>query len=76
MNKIRRKALNDIMERMEMLKCELEVLRDEEQDYLDNMPENLQGSERYEAAESAVDNMDSAVDDLADAISYIEEAMA
>ncbi|MBM6886191.1 hypothetical protein [Pseudoflavonifractor phocaeensis] len=38
------------------------------------MPENLQGSERYEAADAAVDNMSSAVDALDEAISSIESA--
>ena len=40
------------------------------------MPENLQGSERYEAAESACDNLDNAYDSLDEAISAIEEAIA
>ena len=60
MNKIRRKALADIQEQLETLKEELEALKEEEEDYRDNMPENLQGSERYEAAESACDNLDNA----------------
>ena len=51
MNKLRRKALDRIAETLNELYEELESLRDEEHDYMDNMPENLQGSERYEAAE-------------------------
>ena len=49
-------------------------LQAEEEEYRDNMPENLQGSERYEAADAAVDNMSSAVDALDEAISSIESA--
>lgn len=64
MNKPRRKALADIAERIESLREELETLRDEEQEYLDNMPENFQGSERYEQAEAAVDALDSALGSL------------
>ena len=73
MNKIRRKNLAEIIERLEALKSEiediasdLEALKDEEEEYLDNIPENLQGSERYERAESAVDALDGAMSDLED----------
>ena len=76
MNKPRRKALEKIAETLNELYEELESLRDEEQDYMDNMPENLQGSERYEAAENAVGYMDDALDRLGDTISSIEEATA
>ena len=38
----------------------------DEQDYLDNIPENLQGSERYEAGENAVENLEDAIDWLED----------
>ena len=55
---------------------ELEALKEEEEDYRDNIPENLQGSERYEQAEEACDNLDSAFDGLEEVISYIEEATA
>lgn len=76
MNKTRRKCLANLSEILEELKTSIETLRDEEQDYMDNMPENLQGSERYQTAEAAVDNLDSAMDNLMDAISCIEEACA
>ena len=47
----------------------------EEQDYLDNMPENLESSERYENAESNVDDLDSSLDSLDEVISYITDAI-
>lgn len=40
----------------------------------DNIPENLQSSERYERAEAAVDALYSAVSSLEEALDYIEEA--
>lgn len=76
MNKIRRKQLAAIMEKLEELKADLETLKEEEEDYRDNMPENLWGSERYEKAEAACDNLDYALDSLEEAVSYIEEASA
>ena len=73
-NKARRKALDEVISKIEEAKELLENLQAEEEEYRDNMPENLQGSERYEAADAAVDNMSSAVDALDEAISSIESA--
>lgn len=74
MNKARRKALDEVISKIEEAEKLLENLQAEEEEYRDNMPENLQGSERYEAADAAVDNMSSAVDALDEAISSIESA--
>lgn len=74
MNKMRRKQLDEVIAKIEEAKELLEVLQEEEEEYRDNMPENLQGSEKYERADEAVDNMSSAVDALEEAISYIESA--
>ena len=74
MNKARRKALDEVISKIEEAKELLENLQAEEEEYRDNMRENLQGSERYEAADAAVDNMSSAVDALDEAISSIESA--
>ena len=74
MNKARRKALDEVISKIEEAKELLENLQAEEEEYRDNMPENLQGSERYEAADAAVDNVSSAVDALDEAISSIESA--
>jgi hypothetical protein len=46
----------------------------EEEEYRDNMPENLQGSERYETADTACDNLQSAIDSLEEAFEYLNEA--
>ena len=43
---------------------------------MDNMPENPQGSGKYEAAEEAVSNLDSAIDSLQEAVDYANEASA
>lgn len=76
MNRIRRKALNDIKDQIEMLRCTLEQLAEEEEEYHDNMPENLQGSERYEKADEACDSLNSALDSLDEAVEHIDEACA
>ena len=74
MNRIRRKHLAELMGKMEEIIADLEALKEEEEDYRDNMPENLQGSERYEKADEACDSLDSAVSSIEDALSYIAEA--
>lgn len=76
MNNVRRKALQKIYAAIEEAKEELELIFDEEQEAFENIPENLEGSERYEAAENAVDNLDSAFSGLDEVLEYLEEAMA
>lgn len=74
MNRIRRKELRSIIDQLEELKSCLEDLQAEEEEYRDNMPENLWGGERYEKAEEAISNMEDAVSSLEDAISSIDAA--
>ncbi len=74
MNNPRRKQLAEISEKLSELRSMLESVKDEEEEYMGNIPENLQSSERYEKAENAVDNLDAALDSLDEAISSIESA--
>jgi hypothetical protein len=67
MNKDRRKALSAIEAILAEAREQIEAIRDEEQDYYDNMPESFQDGEKGQAAEAAVSAME-------DAISSIEEA--
>lgn len=60
MNKARRKAIEKVVSDLYDIQSAVEELRDEEQEYLDNIPENPQGSERYELAEQALENLNSA----------------
>lgn len=75
MNKIRRKALQEIYDKLSDLREELETIKDEEDESLENMPENLQGSERYEQSETASGNIDEAMEYLSSACDSIESAM-
>ena len=47
---------------------------EQEEDALDNMPENLQGSESYEKIEAAVDLLNDASECIDSAIEKINEA--
>lgn len=73
MNNARRKELNKAIEILNTFsekiydaKDIVETCKDEEEEYRDNMPENLQGSEKYSLADEACDN-------LAQAYEYLEE---
>lgn len=72
MNNIRRKKLAKLYEEIENIKFLLEEIQEEEQEAFDNIPENLEGTERYEKAEEAVCNLESAVNSLEEALEYIE----
>ena len=99
MNKQRRKELNILGSKIKKVKNQdeiyecigiLENIRDDEQDYYDNIPENLQCSQRAEDSEQAIENMEEALElleglygeeefdessiELEDVIEYIENA--
>lgn len=88
MNKQRRKQIREVMDRLEKLKEDIELLTEEietihfdEEEYRDNIPENLQNSERYEAADSACSSLEDAEsalneagDNLDTTLSSLEEA--
>lgn len=74
MNNTRRKEINAIISSLETIKDDIDNIMSDEQDYLDNIPENLQGSERYETAESAVDSLQEAIDNIDSVLENLETA--
>lgn len=60
MNKARRKAIQDVIAKLETLRDEVESLLNEEQDYYDNMPESFQNGDKGSAASDAISYMESA----------------
>lgn len=75
MNKERRKSLREIQSKLDRLGQDLETLKDEEEEYRDNMPENLQESERYQRADEVCDLLQEALENLDNAYQQIEEAV-
>ena len=75
MNNVRRKELQKIFDILADAMENLNILMDEEEEYKDNMPENLQNSERYEKAEEACDNLYEAISNLEEALDNIENAI-
>ena len=76
MNKQRRKELGAIVSILEknpdneqLQNClnELDRIMNDEQEYFDNMPENLQGSMRGIESEDAISSMEEALDAMNDA---------
>ena len=85
MNNERRKSIRAIMSQMETLgsiidsiRDELETLRDEESEYLDNMPEAFRDGERGERAQAAIDALEEVIStleiDVLDMTSTLETA--
>lgn len=75
MNKFRRQCIKELIYKITELKDEVDELLQEEQDCYDNMPENLQCSERGENSEEAISNLDDACSCLDDCISNLESAI-
>jgi ElaB/YqjD/DUF883 family membrane-anchored ribosome-binding protein len=60
----RQARLEDAMQSIEGAKDEIEELRAEIQDILDNTPENLQGSDKYSEREQCVEALDELLEKL------------
>ena len=81
MNKGRRKQLMEWAKKADAwitqgddLRSELENICSDEQEYFDNMPENLQGSVRGMDAEDAIEAMNEAIESMNNAIEAAEDA--
>ena len=72
MNKERR--VDAIIDALENLKGDIEEVLEEETEYRDNIPENMQQSERYETADQNCDCLQSAYDSMEEAIEQLEES--
>lgn len=74
MNKSRRIRLDEIAEKLDALKTDIELIQDEEQEAFDNLPESLQGGEKGDKMQECIDNLGYAADNLQDAIDNINDA--
>ena len=75
MNKDRRKRLRQVIEQGNQLLEDLRAIQEEEQDALDNIPESLQGTDRYTDMETAAELLEEAADNLEDLISRCLEEL-
>ena len=72
MNKARKQQLRKWLVDLEEIKSELENICSDEESYFDNIPENLQYSQRASDSEEAIDQMNEAVSSIEEAINAIE----
>ncbi|USM11496.1 hypothetical protein vBCbaSRXM_51 [Citromicrobium phage vB_CbaS-RXM] len=83
MNKQRRKEIERIIadltttiaQAVDQAKTDIEMVRDEEQDSYDNMPESFQEGEKGERAQVAIDALESAVSELEEIEGSVENAV-
>ena len=57
-------GLENYTEELEDIISDVQMILEDETDYMENIPENLQGGERYERAEEACESLEDAVDTL------------
>lgn len=72
MNLRRKREISKIQNELKTALYRLEEIVEEEEESRENMPENLQGSERYELSEEASGNLEDAFNELESAIDSLE----
>lgn len=72
MNKYRRKVIAELLEPLIEICDNLEMVKDEEEEALENYPENLKYSERGEAMQEAFDNLEEAHGAISEAIDLLQ----
>ena len=75
MNKERKNRIIDVKEILGNAVDELEDIRAGEEMAIENIPENLQNSERYALMEDAVDALEDAYGSVSDAIDSLDEIL-
>lgn len=76
MNNLRRKTIQRIYDAISAAQSELETVLDDEREAFENIPESFEGTDRYETAEEAVENLESAYDAVDELLELLENAMA
>lgn len=72
MNKQRKAEIKTQIERLNIIMNGVQKILDDETDYFDNIPENLQSSLRADTSEEAIDQLTEAIDDLNEAIECLK----
>jgi len=72
MNKKRRKNLERVVNMLEEAKGMLDTALEEEQEYRDNMPENMEGGDKAYAAEEAINALEDVVNNLEEALTGLD----
>ena len=73
MNKKRKENIKLIRKNIEKIAENLRTLLDEEQEYYDNIPENLQGCIRASESEDSIDILEECIENLENIINKMME---
>ena len=76
MNNKQRKQLKALSEQVEEIKQEVEMIRDDEQEKIDNLPDGLIGSSKEDEHQEAVDALEEVINSLEDVIDKFGEVTA
>ncbi len=76
MNNQRRKQIKKLQSQLENIKGDIEAIRDEEHEYYDNIPENLQGGDKHQTSGGVLDFLDSSILSMDEAIDSLGTALA
>lgn len=74
MNKSRRSRIDEIIQKIEDLTYDIDVLRDEEEECYENLPESIQLSDLGETMNDAITSLDDAISSLEEATDHLNEA--
>ena len=73
MNKQRKSEIKNIIKSLEMLSSALDNILDNENEYYDNIPENLLSSDRAEESEEAIGYLESAIEMIDKSTDFLDE---
>ena len=76
MNNKQRKQLKALSEQVEEIKQEVEMIRDDEQEKIDNLPDRLIGSSKEDEYQDAVNALEEVISSLEDVIDNFGEVTA
>lgn len=74
MNNTRRKALRELIDRIEGAKMEIEEIKTEEEEYYNNMPEAFQDGEKGDRAQTVIEYLDEAMTAADNVVENLTEA--
>lgn len=74
MNDKRRKSLDEAINFLDNAKSLIEQIKEEEEETLENLPDNMKEGDKGSAMQEAIDNLDTALGSIEDASSAVDEA--
>jgi len=73
MNKERRKVIESLLRQCDLVKCTMEISKDQEDYAYECLPENLQNTEKGEKMQSNIDDLESALSSIEEVVSSLQD---